>query len=222
VFICHPEPQLKRCHFESQLKECHVLNLYPKSQLKGYVRSHNSRNTSKPTFEVSPKPCRSRISKACKTLLPQQSHLALLTSRQAQSASKPFGGGYVPPGAKRHCTPCLFRYCLARLLLPPSATHSCCPLNLPLLLGGSHTTARRHTNTHAVLVLAWVQLQFVHTFTHKVTQPVQLSPIVSIRVPTIHYHHHIYYIKNLSIKIISLRSLSTHSLTLILCSIPLI
>jgi len=46
VFIHHPEPQLKRCHSEPQLKECHVLNPYPKPQCKGYVLSHNSRNTS--------------------------------------------------------------------------------------------------------------------------------------------------------------------------------
>jgi len=69
VFICHPEPQLKRCHSEPQLK--------------GYVSSHNSRNTSKPTFEISPKPCRPRTFKASKLLLPHQYCLALLTSRQA-------------------------------------------------------------------------------------------------------------------------------------------
>jgi len=55
VFICHPEPQLKRCDSEPQLKEYHVLNPYPEPQLKGYVPSHNSRNTSNPTFEASPK-----------------------------------------------------------------------------------------------------------------------------------------------------------------------
>jgi len=53
MFIHHPEPQLKRCHSEPQLKECHVLNPHPEPQLKGYVPSHYSRNTSKPTFEVS-------------------------------------------------------------------------------------------------------------------------------------------------------------------------
>jgi len=66
VFIRHPEPQLKRCHFEPQLKKCHVLNPYPEPQLKGYVPSHNSRNTSKPTFEISSKPCRPHTSKASK------------------------------------------------------------------------------------------------------------------------------------------------------------
>jgi len=63
VFIRHPEPQLKRCHSEPQLKECHVLNPYPEQQIKGYVPSHNSRNTNKPTFEESPKRCRSRTTK---------------------------------------------------------------------------------------------------------------------------------------------------------------
>jgi len=45
VFICHPEPQLKRCYSELQPKEYHVFNPYPEPQLKGYVLSHNSRNT---------------------------------------------------------------------------------------------------------------------------------------------------------------------------------
>ena len=52
VFIRHPEPQLKICHFESQLKECHVLNPYPEPQLKGYVPSHNSRNTTHTSRQV--------------------------------------------------------------------------------------------------------------------------------------------------------------------------
>ncbi|QCD89853.1 hypothetical protein DEO72_LG4g803 [Vigna unguiculata] len=67
VFIRHPEPQLKRCHSESQLKECHVLNPYLEPQLKRYILSYNSRNTSKPTFEISSKPCRPRTSKTSKT-----------------------------------------------------------------------------------------------------------------------------------------------------------
>jgi len=97
VFICHAEPQLK---------ECHMLNPYPKPQLKGYVPIHNSRNTNKPTFKISPKPCRSRTSKALQTHLPHQYCLALLTSRHAQCASRPLGRGHVSPGAKRlwcHC-----------------------------------------------------------------------------------------------------------------------
>jgi len=53
VFIYHPEPQLKGCYFEPQLREYHMLNPYPKPQLKGYVSSHNSRNTSKSTFKIS-------------------------------------------------------------------------------------------------------------------------------------------------------------------------
>ncbi|QCE14576.1 hypothetical protein DEO72_LG11g1579 [Vigna unguiculata] len=52
VFIRHPEPQLKRCYYEPQLKEYHVLNPYPEPQLKGYVLSHNSRNTSNPTLKA--------------------------------------------------------------------------------------------------------------------------------------------------------------------------
>jgi len=75
------------------------------------------------------------------------------------------------------------------------ATHSCCPLKLSLLLNSSNTGARRHTSTRVVLVLVWVQVQFVHTLTHIVNQPIQLSYLCSIRVPTIHYHHHNYYIR---------------------------
>jgi len=69
MFIRHPEPQLKRCHSDSQLNECQVLNPYLEPQLKRYVPSHNSRNTSKSTFEVSSKPCRPCTSKAITTLL---------------------------------------------------------------------------------------------------------------------------------------------------------
>jgi len=65
-----------------------VLNPYPEPQLKGYVSSHNSRNTSKPTFETSSKSCRPRISKANKTSFPQQHHPALHTSRHANHASR--------------------------------------------------------------------------------------------------------------------------------------
>jgi len=73
-----PEPQLKRCHSKVQLKECHMLNPYLEPRLKGYVSSHNSRNTSKLTFEISPKLCRPRTSTSIKTqLLPLQYRLVL-------------------------------------------------------------------------------------------------------------------------------------------------
>jgi len=36
----------------TKLKEFHVLIPYPEPQLKGYVSSHNSRNTSNPTFKA--------------------------------------------------------------------------------------------------------------------------------------------------------------------------
>ncbi|QCE04171.1 hypothetical protein DEO72_LG8g2204 [Vigna unguiculata] len=52
VFIRHPEPQLTRCYSEPQLQEYHVLNPYPEPQLKGYVPSPNSRNSSNLTFEA--------------------------------------------------------------------------------------------------------------------------------------------------------------------------
>ena len=110
VFIRHPEPQLKRCHSEPQLKECHMLNPCPEPQLKGYVPSHNSRNTSKPTFKVSSKSCRPHTSKTSITLLPHQYHLALLMSRQAQQAFRPPGGGHILLGAKHLCNHCPCNY----------------------------------------------------------------------------------------------------------------
>ncbi|QCE00096.1 hypothetical protein DEO72_LG7g1382 [Vigna unguiculata] len=54
VFVRHPEPQLKRCYSEQQLKEYHVLNPYPEPQLKGYVPSHNSRNSNNLTSKALP------------------------------------------------------------------------------------------------------------------------------------------------------------------------
>ncbi|QCD96326.1 hypothetical protein DEO72_LG6g1028 [Vigna unguiculata] len=67
MFICHPKSQLKRSHFEPQLEECHVLNPYPEPKLKGYILIHNSRNTNKLTFEISPKPYTPRTSKSQNT-----------------------------------------------------------------------------------------------------------------------------------------------------------
>ncbi|QCE11218.1 hypothetical protein DEO72_LG10g2451 [Vigna unguiculata] len=61
--ICNVLRLPKSCHSESQLKEYHVLNPYPEPQLKGYVLSHNSRNTNKLIFKVSPKPYRPRTLK---------------------------------------------------------------------------------------------------------------------------------------------------------------
>jgi len=79
-----------------------MLNPYPEPQLKGYVPSHNSRNTSKPTFEISPKPCRPHPSKASKTqAIPMHYRLTLLLIHQAKFASRPPGGGHVLLGATR-------------------------------------------------------------------------------------------------------------------------
>jgi len=122
MFIRHLEPQLKRCHSEPQLKECHVLNPHPEPQLKGYIPSHNSRNTSKPTFEISPKPCRPRIYKISKAqFLPLQyrhaytllDHLAGDTCRQAPSASEPTDLHTSPSGT----TFTTRRYSLQNLIL---------------------------------------------------------------------------------------------------------
>jgi len=87
----HPpsRAQLEGYHFELNSRNATCLTPIPSStqgicfepQLKGYILSHNSRNTNKPTFKISAKPCRPRTSKASQTPLPQQHRLALLTSR---------------------------------------------------------------------------------------------------------------------------------------------
>ncbi|QCD89591.1 hypothetical protein DEO72_LG4g537 [Vigna unguiculata] len=104
----HPyEPQLAHSHWQhsptqAATQEFLVFIRYPKPQLKGYVLRHNSRNTSKLTFEISPKPCRQRTSKVSKTqALPLHYRLAMLLSRQAKRTSKSPGGGHVPPSTKR-------------------------------------------------------------------------------------------------------------------------
>jgi len=128
VFIRHPEPQLKGCHSEPQLKECHVLNPYHEPQLKEYIPSHNSRNTSKPTLEISYKPCRPRTSKASKTQVwSPYYHLALLKNRQAKFISKSPSRRHVPLGAKRLCYHSACRCRLAGRSPPPGAT---CPISL--------------------------------------------------------------------------------------------
>ena len=99
VFIRHPKPQLKRCHSGPQLKECHVLNPYPEPQLKGYVRSHNSRNlASRPSryhqsFVDHAHPKQTK-------LMPLHHCLALIQSRHAKLTSRPSGRATLT--AKRH------------------------------------------------------------------------------------------------------------------------
>jgi len=88
--------------FQAILKECHVLNPYLEPQLKGYVPSHNSKNTSKLIFETSPKLVDHVHSITSKALMLHQYRLALHTSHQAQQASRPPGGRHVP-----HCATCL-------------------------------------------------------------------------------------------------------------------
>jgi len=155
VFIRHPELQLKGCHSEPQLKECHVLNPYPEPQLKGYIMNHISRNTKKPTFEASPKPSRPRTLKASK-LEAWSLHycLALLLSHQAKHASRPPGGGHVPPGAKRLCTHWLCVYRLTELTLSPGATCSQPFLILSLSSGEAYLTVKRYTSSCAILVFS--------------------------------------------------------------------
>jgi len=135
VSIRHPEPQLEGCHFEPQLKECHVLNPYPKPQLRGYVPSHNSRNTSKPTFKVSLKPCRS--------------HTSIVRTPILLHASRPLGEGRVPPmKIPTLQTP------LGGPTLTDRRTHSRSPLTQQLLLGGTTFIIRRYL--HQNVTVSWL------------------------------------------------------------------
>jgi len=112
--------------------------------------SHNSRITSKSTFEISPKFCRSRISKASKNI-------------PSASAISP-GAALNPPGETRFQTawrgtrtarhqapllPLFCRYHLARRPSPPGATRPCDLLEMLLSPSGSNTTTKCHTSTRA-------------------------------------------------------------------------
>jgi len=102
-----------------------MITPYPEPQLKGYVSSHSSRNTSKSTFEISPKPCRPHTSKVGKTQTwPLHYRLVLFLSRQAKHAFRPPAGGHVLPSAKRLWCHCSCRYRLAGQPLPLGATCS--------------------------------------------------------------------------------------------------
>jgi len=108
VFIHHPEPQLMRCHSEPQLKECDVLNPYPKPQLKGYVPSHNSRNTTKPTFEISPKSRKPHTIQSKKnTSLASALSLGAALRLPGETRFQTACGEHVPPSVK-----CLGFLCL--------------------------------------------------------------------------------------------------------------
>jgi len=102
VFIRHPEPQLKRCYSEPQLKEYHVLNPYPEPQLKGYVPSHNSRNSSNLTSK--------HYQKLCRTPYEVQ-QLGLTAAKLPSGGHVPLGAtASRPPGAiseRRHVLVCL-------------------------------------------------------------------------------------------------------------------
>jgi len=83
---------------------------------------------SKPTFKVSPKPCRPRTSKANKSqALPLHYRLVLVQSHQAKLASKPPGEGHVQPCAKRLEEHWCCRHHLARPPSPLGATRSSAP-----------------------------------------------------------------------------------------------
>jgi len=95
-----------------------MLNPYPDPQLKGYVLSHNSRNTNKLTFEISPKSCRPRTSRKANIL----SALAISPSATLES-----------PGASRFQT-AWQGTCTARCQAPQSPLTSKYRLAGPPLL----------------------------------------------------------------------------------------
>ena len=106
MFIRHPEPQLEGCHSEPQLKECHVLNPYPEPQLKGYVPTHNSRNTNKLTLRCH----RSLVEhthKASNPMLLQQESPGTGHLAPCAATSRPLGGGHVPLSANAPLMPML-------------------------------------------------------------------------------------------------------------------
>jgi len=150
VFIRHPEPQLKRCYSEPQLKEYHVLNPYPEPQLKGYVSSHNSRNSSNLTSKHYQKLCRTPYEvqqlglTAAKS--PSGGHVPL-----GATASRPPGGGHVPPGAKRLKLYSLINYRLAGQTPPPGATasYTLAWRNTP------HRQAPSDIQTYCTVATAW-------------------------------------------------------------------
>jgi len=129
MFIRHPEQQLKRCHFEPQLK--------------GHVPSHNLRNTTKPTFEISPKPCRARTSRRinhfcltkiiwrCTRIVRRNKPFDRLTGdayRQAPSASilttsttLAWRDFLCCQASRVQAALCISRYRLAVRILPPNA-----------------------------------------------------------------------------------------------------
>jgi len=82
---------------------------------------------------------------------------------------------HVPPGAKRHCTPCLYRYRLAGLPLPPSATCSYYPLYSQVYMSdlGEKFGARRGANNGTISPLS-PQLAMIHSFPLNIFSP---SPI---------------------------------------------
>jgi len=61
MFICHPEPQLKRCYSEPQLKEYHALNPLSRATTQGYVLSSTQGTPTIPPLKHHQKPCRSRL-----------------------------------------------------------------------------------------------------------------------------------------------------------------
>jgi len=125
------------------------------------IPSHNSRDTFRATTQGTPanRPLKYHQRLVDHTHSKPANHLtlcyrlALLQSCQAKPAFRSPSGEHVLPGGKRLSPhyPCNYR--LARLSLPPGATHACYPLKSPLLPGGSHITARHHISICTIRIL---------------------------------------------------------------------
>ena len=97
-----------------------MLNPYLEPQLKGYVLSHNSRNTSNPPLSNARRLVDHKFSiksPSCSST----NRLAGDTCRQALPALRPPGGCHVPPGAQRLKILSRCRYRPVVLLSPPGA-----------------------------------------------------------------------------------------------------
>ena len=108
-----PEPQLKSSLCSSAIPSHNSRDVIPSHNSRNAtcltpILSHNSRDTFRATTQGTPTSWPSRYHKSLvdhaspkhyKTHLPPQYRLALLTSRQAQCASRPPGGERVPLGA---------------------------------------------------------------------------------------------------------------------------
>ena len=192
-----------------------MLNPYPEPQLKGYVLSHNTRNISKSTFMISQKPYGPYTSKQSNTFASRYRLRNTLGARRFKLPDRLVGDAY-------RQAPSAF----VAIVLASVAQRKTTCRQAPHVLVLSCLV----TSTWRVTYCCRVPLQYsrstgsglisgteFHSLTHIFTQPIQSLCLGSIKAPTILHHHHNYYTQNFSFKVISLKSLVTHSLKLLLC-----